>query len=140
MGDGEMGGSRGEPPKMDRILKAPESFTLEQSGDTIGFVDRGLLVRRVLVNGGKSVPGQTNDGVDQASARWKKTQLVVESRGPRNEKIVENWELLGEGKVLRCTTTLSLGPMGSLEFNRIYTRVVGSDAANPVPEGGGTPR
>ena len=71
MGDGDMGGPGSEPPNMDRILRTPETFTLEQSADTIGFVDRGLLVRRVLVNAGKSVSAHTNDGVDQASARWK---------------------------------------------------------------------
>ena len=150
MPDGDMpGGADGDggPNSANSTLKnvrAPrtlESFTLEQSGDTLAFVDHGLRVRLVIVNNGRALPAVTADGVEQASGRWKKSRLVAESRGQRGEKNSETWELLSDGQTLRCLSTVRLpGAMGSIELNRIYARAAVARPSDAPPAEGAKPR
>ena len=147
MPDGDMPGGDGGAESASTAAKAPhaprtlESFTLEQAGDTLAFVDHGLRVRLVIVNDGRALPAVTADGVEQASGRWKKSRLIVESRGPQRGKHIETWELLNNGQTLRCLGTMHLpGAMGSIELNRIYARAAVARPDADPPAEAGTPR
>lgn len=127
MGGGPPGGSDDpmDAPGMKHVMDTLELFTLEQRADTLTFVDRGICVRQIVVNGGHKLSARGQGGVDQASGRWKQSRLVAETKGPRGEKIREVWELIDEGRSLRSTTTIDLpGPMGSIEISRLYDRAI----------------
>lgn len=147
-GGGGRPGGRGGPPGGQpegtpdggstpaRAGAMPDAFDLEQSGDTLVIVDRGLRVRLVVVDGRGGEDASSVGGVALASGKWKKDQLRVESTGPRQRTVEETWELVDDGAALRCRTKLELpGQGGSVEWTRVYARA----RPEAAPREGGSP-
>jgi hypothetical protein len=120
-GGGMPGGT--EMPRVDRVSRVFERFRLEQLSDTIAFVDRDLRVRQLVVGAPKSLPPRSPAGIEQRPARWKKAQLLVDFRGPREERVQENWFLATGGNELHCVTKVSPNMFMSLEWTTVYSRI-----------------
>jgi len=77
---------------------------------------------RTIYTDGRKVKRDSERGLVEVQAKWKKARLVVE-RKMDGGKLKDTYELAPNGDRLYVTTKMSGGRMGSMEFRRVYDAV-----------------
>jgi hypothetical protein len=77
---------------------------------------------RTIYTDGRKVKRDSERGLVEVQAKWKKDKLVVERKQGRGGTLKETYELSPNGDQLYVTTKMG-GRMGSMKFRRVYDAV-----------------
>jgi len=125
-GGGRGGGTQGgESPegmrgRMGRMREAVKQLTIVHADPALSITTADGR-ERVLSTDGKKTGFETAMGSGEVWAKWKGEARLVVSMVVDDRESKEIYELTAGGEMLKVTVkTAGMGPMGSVEFTRIY--------------------
>lgn len=102
--------------KMEKALTAPENLSITQTETQITIVNSSEegSTRTFFIDGRKPEKNEVS------KAKFKKTQLIVETKMDKGPKIVEQYELSKDGKQLIVTIKMDTNFGDGIKLRRVY--------------------
>jgi hypothetical protein len=121
-------GPSGEGSGGPRMMRGLERLEIQHQDPKLLIIyadDRD----RTIYTDGRKVNRDSERGLVEVQAKWRKGKLVVERKPERGPKLKETYELSSSGDRLYVTSEIDGGRMGSMELRRAYD-AVGEDSSD----------